>query len=234
MNIDDNLRIVGGHEVVPHSIPIQVSLQYKGINYHFCGGAVATENFVITAAHCCDGQNVKEIQAVAGDHNIKRDEGTEQIRNVRSIKMHPDYDDRTFSNDICLLELDEPFHMDEYVLGSTLPDPNQEFTGSGTVSGWGTLSANGPSSDTLQSVDVPIKTDKDCKLAYGDQNIINSMMCAGIEGKDSCQGDSGGPLTCDGLLCGIVSWGYGCALAGFPGVYTQTSYFVDWITNNIY
>ena len=71
-------------------------------------------------------------------------------------------------------------------------------------------------------------------MAYGDDNIIDSMMCAGIEGKDSCQGDSGGPLTCDGLLCGIVSWGYGCALADFPGVYTQTSYFVDWITNNIY
>ena len=29
--------------------------------------------------------------------------------------MHPDYDDRTYSNDICLLELDEPFYMDEYV-----------------------------------------------------------------------------------------------------------------------
>lgn len=71
-------------------------------------------------------------------------------------------------------------------------------------------------------------------MAYGDHNIINSMMCAGIEGKDSCQGDSGGPLTCDGLLCGIVSWGYGCALADFPGVYTQTSYFVDWISHNIY
>ena len=60
------------------------------------------------------------------------------------------------------------------------------------------------------------------------------MLCAGEEGKDSCKGDSGGPLTCDGYHCGVVSWGYGCALAAYPGVYTQTSYFVDWIIDNTY
>ena len=74
----------------------------------------------------------------------------------------------------------------------------------------------------------------DCKSAYGKHNIKESMMCAGEEGKDSCQGDSGGPLTCDGIFCGIVSWGTGCAWAEYPGVYTQTSYFVDWITENTY
>lgn len=59
------------------------------------------------------------------------------------------------------------------------------------------------------------------------------MICAGEEGKDSCQGDSGGPMTCaGGVHCGIVSWGRGCALAGYPGVYTQTSYFADFITDN--
>ena len=33
-------------------------------------------------------------------------------------------------------------------------------------------------------------------------------------------------------LCGIVSWGRGCALAGYPGVYAQASTFVDWAETN--
>ena len=47
------------------------------------------------------------------------------------------------------------------------------------------------------------------------------------------QYDSGGPLVCSGAAqCGIVSWGYGCAESSYPGVYTQVSYFIDWIDNN--
>lgn len=234
MNLEEDLKIVGGDEVEPHSIPMQVSLQYKGIDFHFCGAAVGTENFIITAAHCCDGQNAKELHVVAGDHNIKKDEGTEQVRNVKTITIHPDYNSRTIRNDICLLELDEPLTINENVAGATLPEQDQEWEegSTATVSGWGTLSSGGSSPDTLHAVDVPIVSDDVCKDAYGRTAIFASMICAGEEGKDSCQGDSGGPMTCDGLHCGIVSWGRGCALAGYPGVYTQTSYFVDFIHDN--
>ena len=83
-------------------------------------------------------------------------------------------------------------------------------------------------------VTVPVVSDDHCRDSYGQSDITDSMICAGLDqgGKDSCQGDSGGPFMCGNQLSGIVSWGYGCAEAGYPGVYTQTSYFIDWINAN--
>lgn len=71
---------------------------------------------------------------------------------------------------------------------------------------------------------------------YPEEEIAEHMLCAGLAegGKDSCQGDSGGPLAAvdGGYLAGLVSWGYGCALPRRPGVNTEVSYFIDWITRN--
>merc|ERR1712168_991820 len=84
-------------------------------------------------------------------------------------------------------------------------------------------------------VQVPVVSDEECRAAYGESQIKDSMICAGLKegGKDSCQGDSGGPFTCGNQLTGVVSWGKGCASPGYPGVYTQTSYFIDWLNENM-
>ena len=44
-------RIVGGVETVPNSWNWIVSLQTAS-GFHFCGGSILNENWVITASHC--------------------------------------------------------------------------------------------------------------------------------------------------------------------------------------
>ena len=46
-------RIVNGQEARPHSWPWQVSLQVEG--WHFCGGTLINEQWVVSAAHCEGG-----------------------------------------------------------------------------------------------------------------------------------------------------------------------------------
>merc|ERR1711974_280318 len=125
--------------------------------------------------------------------------------------------------------------MGDHVAAIALPEDGEEYTEGTTctVSGWGTTSEGGSLARILQKVDVPVVSDKSCRKSYSTSQIADSMICAGFEqgGKDSCQGDSGGPFMCGNQLSGVVSWGYGCAEAGYPGVYTQTSYFVDWVNS---
>jgi len=65
--------------------------------------------------------------------------------------------------------------------------------------------------------------------------VTDNMICAGYMtgGKDSCQGDSGGPLVCrrgdSWWQHGVVSFGHGCALQNYPGVYTDVVKYLPWI-----
>nr|XP_032821696.1 trypsin-like [Petromyzon marinus] len=90
------------------------------------------------------------------------------------------------------------------------------------------------SPDVLMCVQAPVLSDTSCRNSYPG-NITNNMICLGYleGGKDSCQGDSGGPVVCNGQLQGIVSWGRGCALPNYPGVYTKVCNYNSWIASTM-
>lgn len=227
-------KIVGGTVVDPkYSIPWQIS--FEDFGSHICGGAIINENFILTAGHCCYGGDADYVSIVAGEHDLGRDEGPEQRIDVAEIISHENFDYDIIANDVCLLRLKEPLVFNDEVQPVKLPEQDQAFeSGDAIVSGWGTLHAgdfNLP--DLLHVVTVPLVIDDDCAKAYGNDLIPDMMICAGESGKDSCQGDSGGPMTCEGLHCGVVSWGIGCGSPGYPGVYAETSKYVDWINSKI-
>ena len=108
------------------------------------------------------------------------------------------------------------------------------------ATGWGSLSLNGFTSSFLMEVEMPILNDSVCNISFLEtfNYYVNTTisLCAGKnnQGKDTCQGDSGGPLVVKvedrWILAGITSWGYGCSGSG---VYTRTSFFLNWILKNI-
>jgi trypsin len=220
-------RIVGGVEADRNEFPFIVDMRRGS---HYCAGSIISEEWVVTAAHCSQGLP-SAYTLTAGDHNIDLVEGTEQTRQVVQIIVHPSYG-RPFQyeNDIALMKVSPPFEFNDVVGPVILPELNFAPTAVATVTGWGALSQGGPSPSVLMKVDVPYVDDIACNASYtGD--IASTMICYGEGGKDSCQGDSGGPIVCgaDMALCGIVSWGQGCAQPGYPGVYTETSWYGEWI-----
>ncbi|XP_021939094.1 trypsin-1-like isoform X2 [Zootermopsis nevadensis] len=92
---------------------------------------------------------------------------------------------------------------------------------------------------TLQRAYIQIFTNRECNELELPSNIPSPrILCAGVigGGVDSCLGDSGGPLQVvdNGMfvLTGIVSFGFGCGKVGYPGIYTNVYYFLDWIKEN--
>jgi len=223
-------KIVGGEEATPHEFPWIVDMRRGG---HYCGGSIISEEWVMTAAHCSTAAP-SNYELVAGDHHIGQTEGTEQRRQVVRIIRHPRYGNTNiqYENDIALMKVDTPFQFNQYVQPAPIPDMTFEPTERAVVAGWGALTEGGGSPVVLYKVEVPVVSDTSCAGSYGAGSIADSMICAGEGGKDSCQGDSGGPMMCErngvNYLCGIVSWGLGCARPGYPGVYTEVSYFDEW------
>lgn len=230
-------RIVGGDDTTIERWPWQVSLQYNG--NHVCGGSIINPLWIVTAAHCFPSEyHSTHFWKVGVGITTMSTSGSVP---VAKIIINGQFSSKTNDHDIALMKLSSPLKFREAVRAVCLPNYGAELPARSQVwvTGWGYTQERGRLSSTLQRANISVISMSICtSLAVYSTAVTDRMLCAGyMSGKvDSCQGDSGGPLVFEDpndyerwTLTGIVSWGYGCARPGNPGVYSRVGSFLDWI-----
>jgi len=223
-------RIVGGSAASRDEYPYFVS-------WGGCGASLIASDVILSAAHC-GGVFTDEVIVSAFQKWWGQASGSAERRSITERIIHPDYSGSTFANDFMVMKLNEPVIGLEPVKINGDPEfPAAEATL--TAIGFGTIREGGWGPRLLQEVDVQYVSQEQCNEEYSGDIIEDVMLCAGVQGggRDSCQGDSGGPIiqkTEEGhFQVGVVSWGRGCARAGYSGVYSRTSGAKSWIDSKI-
>ncbi|XP_030280894.1 ovochymase-2 [Sparus aurata] len=230
-----SLRVVGGAEATYGSHPWLVSLKNKGS--HFCGGAILTDRWILTAAHCfasLSKEFLSGVRVVAGDFDQRVEDEEEQVLMIKSASVHEKYHHSVpMSYDIALLELDQRIRFGARVKPICLPLPEEKIPPETNciVGGWGRVKEKGRLPAVLREVQLDLVDPAKCQhvLQTIKSSLLNqrparpqpamTVLCAGPErgGRDACQGDSGGPLVCPAgsggghwVALGVTSWGKGC------------------------
>ncbi|XP_074510127.1 suppressor of tumorigenicity 14 protein homolog [Sebastes fasciatus] len=233
-------RIVGGQNAEMGEWPWQVSLHFLTYG-HVCGASIISKKWLLSAAHCFATDSpanhiASNWQTYSGMQDQYKQDGV-QLKKVKRIITHPDYNSMTYDYDIALLELSEPLEFTNTIQPICLPASSHVFPAGMPcwVTGWGTLREGGRTAQVLQKAQVKIINDTVCNVVTEGQ-VTSRMLCSGFlsGGVDACQGDSGGPLVCfeesgKWFQAGIVSWGEGCARRNKPGVYSRVTKLRDWI-----
>ncbi|XP_078484458.1 uncharacterized protein LOC100178279 [Ciona intestinalis] len=235
-------RVFRGMASVVSAWPWMAQVLYR--SHPHCGATLISDRWLVSAAHCFRSVSYSGLLVYLGttrsSHLTHLDTTRRQRREIEQIIVHPGFT-AEYLNDVALIKLSRPVVFNDIITPICLPCGETPSPGDKCwVTGFGRTENTGyGSSQTLQEVDVPIVNTTQCIEAYRGVHVIdeNMMMCAGYEagGKDACNGDSGGPLacqradSCDWYLSGVTSFGRGCGLARYYGVYVNVVHYEGWI-----
>jgi secreted trypsin-like serine protease len=181
-------KVYGGQDAPPGSFPFQVSLimaeAKKGeeFNYHFCGGSLIADTWVLTAGHCVTSEgeiiDPKSINVYLGSTNFK---DGDRIA-VKSLYRHPQYNVDFTDNDVALLKLERAPRKEVKVAKINLVDSTKdaalETPGTDlTIVGWGTTE-KGSLSKNLRYTSVKMVDRNECNtniLKNRAENLDDSL-----------------------------------------------------------
>lgn len=243
-------RIWHGRNANYTTAPFQVHFNVFGQFY--CGGAILSESWVATAAHCVSNKNDIAhpglVEVTAGGLILEEDEGTEQVRRIDRLYVNKFWDQARVTYDVALVHLETPFILNDKIqaikFADKRPDPGDRIV----IAGFG-ANHNGKEPGKLKWLTQEVISNEQCQYVFTSCcarpdrpiDIIDDVMsCMGDSNMTALPlyyrtgaGDSGGPVFqyIDGTpyLVAIVSWGNDIAY----DVNANVLFFRDWIEEHM-
>nr|XP_023012927.1 uncharacterized protein LOC111502961 [Leptinotarsa decemlineata] len=186
----------------------------EGKKKYICGGTLISQRHILTAAHCAvkksdctincspTPKDPEDILITLGKYGFFVQGRNEQILEVSTVTIHPQYNTTNFFNDIAILHLKTPAQFTNFVRPCCIweEDPTLDSVVGriGTAVGWGRDHKNNEQTDLLMQAEMPVVDTLTCIYAHRDvfAHYTNSNnFCAGFRnGTSVCNGDSGGGL----------------------------------------
>ncbi|KAK7066080.1 Scavenger receptor Cys-rich, partial [Halocaridina rubra] len=157
-------KIVSGHTPPPGAHPWMVSifLRTKTGPAQWCGGAVFSEDYILTAAHCVNKYPASTYIIRIGDFRVDEPEEEEQEFRVASLAMHHQFDKGPYlNNDVAIMKVKRKrgkgIQFGKFVQPLCLVPPRWTYNPylNCTVAGWGSLGVTLERSKILQSALLP-------------------------------------------------------------------------------
>lgn len=242
-----NQFVTGGNPADRFAFPFKAALiSEMSYGQTLCGGSLISRWSVLTSAHCIYGSASTIV--ILGANDLTDPNEPFQVRfrvQATNYKIHPDFVEETFSNDIAIVRFHYAIHSftgpvnivnlpsgDELL--EMFPNNNVLTMGFGRYS-----DESENNSYQLLFVETLTMASLGCRLRYF-QIVDNSHICSrGWFGRNLCSGDEGSPLVIERtpghyIQIGVASFHSpdGCEI-GIPSVHSRITFFIDWILENM-
>lgn len=161
-------EIIGGIESASNVQPWMVALisstnadDTSISRRQFCGAVLVSDEWILSAAHCVLRSTAGNTSVIIGKNNIDQD--VANLEALSQIVIHPNYNSRTFENDVALLRLALPTQSQPISIVDELTE--DELSGQvARVFGWGQTYIS-PNRCSPEFVDEEIESaNYDCRI----------------------------------------------------------------------
>lgn len=238
--VNAEVTVIGGEDAVENEFPWMAQIRNRSNSNwrtnHHCGGALISDNLVVTAAHCVYGYNASNFQVVLGEHQRSVTSGDEQVFNVRALRRHPDFRMSDMRYDVAVIELAGNATIIPGIVEIAEIGNGPAANDVSTILGWGITTVGGTqASNILQTSEIDILGWQDCRDLRDIWGWSSTAFCGQSDtGATTCHGDSGSPVMRLGTneIEGVVSGGPPTCGEGyaFYSSFSSSGYWVQsWV-----